>query len=318
MAKPTRVLVNLLIPGILMTAAAWILWRELHALPPGRIAEAAASLTPLRLLGAAALSLGAYVLLGVNEQIALRWSGSDLGWWRGVRGSFVSHALANNLGMTALVGGAVRVGIFARYGVSVARSAMVTVYAAVSFGLGLAALSGLSFLAAPPEAFAALHAPAAPLRLLGGLLVAGPFAYLAACALVRGRRVLFGHEVSLPPLWLGLVQFGFGLSDVILSAALMWLVLPGEPPHFATFAGAYLTAMAAGLFSGVPGGLGVFEGALVALLPQLDRADLTAAMLAYRVFFYLIPLAIAAPSLAASLFRRRRNPAKLEVTGDGP
>lgn len=318
MAKPSRLLVNLLIPGVLMTAAAWILWRELHALSPARIAQAAASLTPLRLAGAAVLSLGAYGLLGVNEQIALRWTGSDLSWRRGLWGSFVSHALANSLGMTALVGGAVRVGVFARHGVSVAQSAVVTVYAAVSFGLGLAALAGLSFLAAPADAFAALHAPAAPLRLLGAALLAGPFAYLAACALVRGQVTLLGHEISLPPLWLGLVQCGFGLCDVMLSAVLMWLVLPGEAPHFATFAGAYLTAMAAGLFSGVPGGLGVFEGALVALLPQLDRADLTAAMLAYRVFFYLLPLALAAPSLGASLFRRRRNPAKLKVTEDRP
>jgi uncharacterized membrane protein YbhN (UPF0104 family) len=318
MATSPRALVNILVPALLLAVAAWVLWRELHELPPARIAAAAASLTPVRLAAAAVLSLAGYVLLGVNEQIALRWLGSKVSWRRGIWASFVAHALANSLGMAALVGGAVRVGMLARDGVSVAQSAVVTVYAAVSFGLGLAALAGLSFLVAPPEAFAALHAPAGPLRLLGGLLVAGPFAYLAACALVRGRLVLFGHELSLPPLWLGLTQFGFGLSDVILAAVLMWLVLPGEPPPLANFAGAYLTAMAAGLFSGVPGGLGVFEGALVALLPQVDRANLAAAMLAYRIFFYLLPLAIAAPPLAAGLFRRGRNPAKLAQEEDRP
>lgn len=306
MTKPPKALINVAIPVLLLTAAGYVLWRELHHTSPAEVAAAVRSWTVGQLIAATALSLAGYLLLGINEQIALRWSGSTIGWVPGVGGSFISHALANNLGMTIFVGGAVRAGVYARYGVTVAQSTVVTVYGAMSFGLGLAALAGLSFLLTPVATFETLHAPVVLMRLIGGLLAAAPLGYLAACALIRRKVVLMGQEVALPPLWLGLVQFAFGLGDVVLSAALMWLLIPGNDLGFATFASGYLTAMSAGLFSGVPGGLGVFEGALVALLPQLRRPALAAAMLGYRLFFYLLPLAISAVALAADALLRPR------------
>ncbi|WP_304168353.1 lysylphosphatidylglycerol synthase domain-containing protein [Phenylobacterium aquaticum] len=306
MTRPPKALINAAISGLLLAAAAYVLWRELHHTSTAEIAAAARAWSPGRLAVAAALSLAGYLLLGINEQIALRWSGSNIGWIPGVGGSFVSHALANNLGMTIFVGGAIRAGVYARHGVTVAQSAVVTVYGAMSFGLGLAALSGLSFLLAPAAAFQTLGAPVGLMRVTGALLAAAPLAYLAACALIRRQVTLLGQQVALPPLWLGLVQFGFGLGDVVLSAALMWLLIPGHGLGFATFSGGYLTAMSAGLFSGVPGGLGVFEGALVALLPQLPRPALAAGMLGYRLFYYLLPLGISAVALAGDALMARR------------
>jgi uncharacterized membrane protein YbhN (UPF0104 family) len=314
MTKPPKALINVVIPIVLLTAAGYVLWRELHHTSIAEIAAAVRTWTPGQLVAAAALSLGGYLFLGVNEQIALRWSGSTIGWVPGVGGSFISHALANTLGMTIFVGGAVRAGVYARYGVTVAQSAVVTVYGALSFGLGLAALAGVSFLSAPAATFEILGAPVVLMRIIGGLLAAGPIAYLAACAFIRRKVTLMGQEIAFPPLWLGLVQFGFGLGDVVLSAALMWLLIPGNDLGFATFASGYLTAMSAGLFSGVPGGLGVFEGALVALLPQLHRPDLAAAMLGYRLFYYLLPLAISVIAIAADAVLRPR--AASAPTGD--
>ena len=44
--------------------------------------------------------------------------------------------------------------------------------------------------------------------------------------------------------------------------------------------------------SGVPGGAGVFETAMLKLLPQIDRTNLAAAFLGFRLFYYLTPLVI--------------------------
>ena len=50
--------------------------------------------------------------------------------------------------------------------------------------------------------------------------------------------------------------------------------------------------------AGVPGGAGVFETAMLQLLPMVDRTSLAAAFLGFRVFYYFAPLAVALILLA--------------------
>jgi len=63
-------------------------------------------------------------------------------------------------------------------------------------------------------------------------------------------------------------------------------------------------ATSIGLASHVPGGLGVFEGAMVLMLPELPRDALLAAMLAYRLIYYLGPLCLATVLFAVTSVRR--------------
>jgi uncharacterized membrane protein YbhN (UPF0104 family) len=49
--------------------------------------------------------------------------------------------------------------------------------------------------------------------------------------------------------------------------------------------------------SSVPGGLGVFEASVVAMLSGTGRADLAAALLLYRVIYNLVPFVIAVIAL---------------------
>jgi uncharacterized membrane protein YbhN (UPF0104 family) len=72
------------------------------------------------------------------------------------------------------------------------------------------------------------------------------------------------------------------------------------------FVGAYAVACIVGLVSSVPGGAGVFESAMAALLPGVAPAALAAAFLGYRLAYYLLPLMLAALVLAADMLRTRR------------
>ena len=74
--------------------------------------------------------------------------------------------------------------------------------------------------------------------------------------------------------------------------------LPAGGPGYFGFVGAYAVACIAGLASSVPGGAGVFESAMAALLPSVDAAVLAAAFLGYRLCFYILPLIIAFLALA--------------------
>ncbi len=87
-------------------------------------------------------------------------------------------------------------------------------------------------------------------------------------------------------------QFVLSIADWALAAAVFWVLLPGPTP-FVEVLSAFLAAQFVGLISNVPGGLLVFESSMVALLPSVDRPLLLSVLLAYRVIYYLLPLALA-------------------------
>ena len=62
----------------------------------------------------------------------------------------------------------------------------------------------------------------------------------------------------------------------------------------AAFFVAYVAAIVIGLISHSPGGLGAFEAALLAGLGLAGRPDVLAALILYRLVYYLVPFALAA------------------------
>ncbi|MCW8140897.1 MAG: hypothetical protein KIT58_18500 [Planctomycetota bacterium] len=65
-------------------------------------------------------------------------------------------------------------------------------------------------------------------------------------------------------------------------------------------------AQGLGVLSHVPGGLGVFEGAVLALLtPYVPAHTVLGALLAYRVIYHVIPFLLAVALLAAFELRPR-------------
>ena len=56
-------------------------------------------------------------------------------------------------------------------------------------------------------------------------------------------------------------------------------------------------ALVLGVAGHTPGGLGVFEVAIVSVLGGAERADLLGALLLYRIVYYVAPFAIAAVAL---------------------
>ena len=61
---------------------------------------------------------------------------------------------------------------------------------------------------------------------------------------------------------------------------------------FDLFIGVFIIAQVLGVFSQVPGGLGVFEGLFLFIIPGGDdqMANLFGALLAYRIIYYVLPL----------------------------
>ena len=99
--------------------------------------------------------------------------------------------------------------------------------------------------------------------------------------------------VTLPGGALTLLQIGIGIVDLSFCALAMYVLTPDEPNlGFVTVAVIFVSATLLGFASHSPGGLGVFDAAMLVGLWQMDREDLLAGMLLFRLLYYIAPFVI--------------------------
>ena len=249
----------------------------------------------------AATAVGFIVLLGY-EWSASRYAGVTLPPRTLAFGGFTAFAIGNAIGLSLLSGGSVRYRLYARHGLGASDVAHMTLFASLSLGCALPPLAALATLSNLPAAAAALRLPA---PLLGGIAVAIlALGALLAVGIYRRRLpeqpepdnllVRVGRRtLRLPGPRLTLLQLFITALDVAAAATVLYLLLPEAPP-FGAFILVYLLALAAGVLSHVPGGVGVFEAILLAAFANtLGAAPLAAALLLYRLIYVLLPLLVA-------------------------
>ena len=143
----------------------------------------------------------------------------------------------------------------------------------------------------------------------GGGRLAAALARRAAAATGRmGKLLAHSHEAVevfarlLADRRLRWQVVGLGGCFFLLNAFAQWLVFRGfgaEVP-MAVVVGAVSLGLAAGMLTGVPGGIGATEAAMVASFAALgvDRVDAAAGTLLYRGLHYAVVLAVGLPALA--------------------
>jgi uncharacterized membrane protein YbhN (UPF0104 family) len=258
-------------------------------------------------------TVAGYAALAWHDLLALRALGRRLPYRRVAPVAFEAWALANNLPFAFLVGGAVRFRHYAEWGLPAGTAAAVVGLNAGTYALGLLTAAAVAFTVEPEAVPGLLRLPfrsTLPLGLLAFALVAG---YLAWSVRGRPRVHLFGRSFRPPPARMTLAQTGVSLLDWTLSCAALYLLLPkGQPLSFAGFFGVFVLGQIAGLITQLPGGLGVFEAVVVAMLsPTIVVATTLSALIAYRLVYYILPLLAAVTLLGAAQLRRlvlRRRP----------
>ena len=107
---------------------------------------------------------------------------------------------------------------------------------------------------------------------------------------VIGRE---GWQVTLPGGPLTLLQIGIGILDLFCCALAMYMLVPDEPNlGFITVAVIFVAATLLGFASHAPGGLGVFDAAMMVALWQFDKEDLLAGLLLFRLLYYIVPFTL--------------------------
>lgn len=275
----------------------------LRHLPPDVLARAglATLISYLGLVGRDAAGLRA---VGAKLSPPLLWIGSVVG-----------SALGNAVGFGALTGGAVRYRVFGAGGVAAAQVAGLTALTSVTFGVGLVVWSGVGLLVAAPSIGRMLDVAPALLTGVGGLVLAATIALLAWCR-DDGRVLAVGRwRVPMPSRGTVLAQFLLVGLDVLGAGLALYALLPSAHIGLASFLAVYTIALLLGVIGHTPGGVGVFEAAMLfALDGSAAPAAVVAALLAYRAVYFLLPLLLSAGLLAA-FEGRRLAPAALRGAG---
>ncbi len=218
--------------------------------------------------------------------------------------SFISQAFTFNFGFGILTGGAVRMRLYGMAGLNPDQILATSVFASMAIWVGIAAVAGVSLIVAPEIAETVASIPQGGARAIGfGLigLVALGWWYSAT-----KRPRLPGLEMQAPTAGIMGLALLVGAVDILASGFALWALLPADAAiSFPAFLVIFASAIALGVISHVPGGLGVFEGIILLALPDTPASGLLASLLLFRFVYYLLPMGLAAGALAAIEVRER-------------
>lgn len=298
-----------LLPGLSLLVFVGVgiaLHRELEQFRFSNVVGRLRAIPESAIAAAVACTAASYWLLGFYDVLALRYLGKAVAYGRTVFTSFIAYSFGHNFGIAAFTGAAVRYRLYASAGLNAADVATVAGFCAVTTAIGLGALAGVSFLFAPHQGVSPPHLNHHIVQALGALLLAMIGGY-ALWSLVGPREIeLRGWALRAPAPSVALPQIVLAVVDLALSALVLWLLLPPGSVGLLPFAGAYSTAIVAGVISHVPGGLGVFESLIVLALPGVPADQLLGSLLAWRAVYYVLPLLVAAVLFGGQEVRSQR------------
>jgi glycosyltransferase 2 family protein len=278
----------------IIAIAAVVLYRILRTINAGEVVDALVSTDWHRFALAALFVAGGYFTLTFYDLFALRTIGrTDVPYWVAALAGFTSYSVGHNVGASVFTGGAVRYRIYSAWGLSAVDVAKVCFVAGLTFCLGNATVLGLGIGYAPEAAGAINQLPAWLNRAGAGLILLVLTLYVIW--VWRRPRIVGRHawSVTLPPGPLTLLQIGIGIVDLCFCALAMYMLMPQEPNiGFVTLAVIFVSATLLGFASHAPGGIGVFDAAMLVALWQFDKEELLAGLLLFRLLYYIAPFAL--------------------------
>ena len=278
----------------IITFAAVALYRNLRDIDFGDLVDALRDTDRHDVVRAAFCVAGGYFTLTFYDLFALRTIGrNDVPYRVAALAGFTSYSVGHNIGASVLTGGAVRYRIYSAWGLDAIAVAKVCFIAGLTFWLGNATVLGLGISFAPQAASAIDQLPPSVNRAIAILILIVLGTYVAW--VWRQPRTLgrSGWQVTLPDGPLTLVQIVIGIIDLSFCALAMYMLVPDDPNiGFVSLAVIFVSATLLGFASHAPGGIGVFDAAMLVALWQFEKEELLAGLLVFRLLYYIIPFAL--------------------------
>jgi uncharacterized membrane protein YbhN (UPF0104 family) len=334
---------GLLLVAAVFVAAAWLLHRQWHDnhLTLAKVGEDLGDYLhrPGLLLAAVGLTVVNYVVLVFFDYLAFRFAKVPISRARIAFAAIITYAFSYNFGAT-VAGIPLRYRLYSSWNIPLTKIVQLLVILAFTFWFGVFALSGALFVVTPlripheklrgicddmtvkfglteksVHAFRFLFADST----VFGLVLLGMAAAYVATSLVgtyflhRGSLKIFRWTLPVPPPRLTLYQIGIASADMLVAAAVFYVLCPHVRHGYWSVLEVYLVAYVLNVISHVPGGWGVIEAVITGLLSALDLVapsdmpKIFAAIVVFRVIYFLMPLLVAALLLAWHEFALRQN-----------
>ena len=278
---------------VMLVAALWFLHLELKEYSLKEFKAGLMAIPSWNLWLAVLFTVLNYAILVCYDWLGIWYIRHPMKFSRVALASFLGYSVGNNFGL--LFGGStIRYRLYSTWGLSAAEIVKLLFILAITFWIGLFALSGIVFLIDPLEIPEVVKLPMSTTRPLGWILTSLAAAYLLFSAIGKPLKI-WKKQFHPPPFGLSVAQYIVAAIDLLVAAAIVYVLLPEsiEISYF-KFVGIFLLAQVAVFVTQVPGGLGVLELCLITLLAPSAEAEpqLFAALMAYRLIFFLTPMVI--------------------------
>ena len=276
------------------------IWAQLRAIPPHRY------------MFAILATLAAYAALAWYDRIALTHLGiKHISWTFVALCSFTTYALAHNIGASVFSGAMVRYRAYRTKGLTPAEITILVGLCSLTFGLGVLLVGGFVLVIEPTQ----LHRSAGLLpsflthpttaRTVGFISLGLVLAYAIGSIFKLPPFRVGSFRIEYPRPGIAVQQFLAASTELIGGAGIIYFALPqnGNPGFFPVLA-VFVASFSVALASNAPGGLGVFELLFIKAMPAVAPLNVLTALLVFRLFYLLLPLAFAL--VVVVLFERRK------------
>ncbi len=286
----------------LLIGAIYVVQKEFRGLKIDEVRHALSHIPARSIVIAGFCTIAAYGVLTFYDRLGTIYAGNRVSYARAAFASFCAYALSHNLGFAAVSGAAVRYRLYSNWGLEPVQIAKVVAFCSLTFGLGAMSLGGvIVFLEPGALPYFGDHLPRWAIYALGVVLLGLPSGYVAVSACMPVIHIR-GREIELPHWRMALMQVALATVDVAVTAAIFYSLVPHV--HGLTYVrllAVYLSCYSAGLIATIPGGLGVFDSAMLfGLAPYLPAQTIVAAILLFRFYYYIIPLFLAGSMFAGN------------------
>lgn len=275
--------------------AAYMLYHQLSKYSMNDIKDALFSIPKYNLWIACLASLGGYVALSSYDYLALRYIKRKLAAWKWVFAGVIGFSVSNNAGHAIVSGGTIRYRLYTRWRFHASEIVKMVTFSGFTYLIACFFLIIVGYFLTPNHAFGGGSVSKLTTQIVALVSVIGLLVYFSASLFYKKPIDIKGMEFDIPSFNMALAQMTIGAADIIMDSFVLYFVLvPFVEIPFETFMGVFIIAKVLGVFSQVPGGLGVFEGLFLYIIPgEHNQAMLFGALIAYRIIYYLLPLVIA-------------------------
>ncbi|MFG6654247.1 lysylphosphatidylglycerol synthase domain-containing protein [Scandinavium sp. M-37] len=246
------------------------------------------------LLSAVGLVVVSYLLYGCYDLLGRAYCGHKLAKRQVMLVSCICYAF--NLTLSTWVGGiGMRYRLYSRLGLPGGTITRIFSLSITTNWLGYILLGGVIFSIGVVDLPAHWYISDTTLRIIGGCLLLLIALYLWACAFAKRRHLTIkGQKLVLPSWRFALLQMLISSANWMAMGAIIWLLLSQQVNYFFVL-GVLLVSSIAGVIVHIPAGIGVLEAVFIALLAgeHASQGTIIAALLAYRMLYFFIPLALA-------------------------